>query len=187
MTVERDPKTIGRRGWVSALLAAAIAGGLPASAPAQGGEAAAKARFAVTLARFVQWPASPVGAEGPLRLCVLQRSPALASAFAVHDGAAVGSRRLVIVFEPGAADMPACDLLFVDASAAAAAGPLLTQAAQRPVLTIGAVDGFLGRGGMIELVNVDDALRYDVDLGAVRRAGLGLSSQVLKLARRVRE
>jgi hypothetical protein len=175
-----------RRPGVAALVAALLACAAAAPVHAQSSEVAAKARFAVTLARFVQWPVSPVGAEGPLRLCVLQRSPALASAFAAHEGAAVASRRLVVVLEP-VADMPACDVLFVDASAASAAGPLLTHAAQRPVLTIGAVDGFLGRGGMIELVNVDDALRYDVDLGAVRRAGLGLSSQVLKLARRVRE
>lgn len=186
MPFDRDRGAMGRRGWLGAVLAAAIVSGLPASAPAQSGEAAAKARFTVTLARFVQWPAPPAGAEAVLRVCVLQRSPALAGAFATHEGAAVGSRRLVLVTEPGA-DAAACDVLFVDASAAAAGGPLLTQVAQRPILTIGAVDGFLGRGGMIELVNVDDALRFDVDMGVVRRAGLNVSSQALKLARRVRE
>ena len=42
-------------------------------------------------------------------------------------------------------------------------------------------------GGMVELVNVNDALRFDVNLKALRGAHLGLSSQVLKLARQVRE
>jgi hypothetical protein len=55
------------------------------------------------------------------------------------------------------------------------------------VLTLGAVDGFLSQGGMVELVNVNDALRFDVSLKAVRSAQLALSSQVLKLARQVRD
>ena len=175
-----------RRFWFDLLVAAALACAWHGGALAQSSEVAAKARFAVTFARFVQWPSSPVGSDAALRLCVLQRSPALASAFAAHDGAAVGSRRLSVVLEPGA-NVSGCDLLFVDDSGASAAAPLLVDAAHRPILTVGAVDGFLSRGGMVELVNVDDALRFDVDLGVVRRAGLGLSSQVLKLARRVRE
>jgi YfiR/HmsC-like len=160
---------------------------LPGPALTQGSEAAAKARFAVTLARFVQWPVSPVGADTtPLRLCVLQNSPALSTAFAAHDGATIGSRRLSVVLHPPPA-AAGCDLLFVDESGAPSATPLLAQAATHPILTIGAVDGFLAQGGMVELVNVDDTLRFDVDLKSLRRSGLGLSSQVLKLARRVRD
>lgn len=187
MRAASAPRTRGRRPGLGLLLVvAALVCAASGPVRAQSSEPAAKARFAVTFARFVQWPALPVGADTPLRLCVLQRSPALASAFAVHDGAAVGTRRLSVVLEPGTT-VSGCDLLFVDGSGASAAAPLLAEGAQRPILTVGAVDGFIARGGMVELVNVDDALRFDVDLGAVRRAGLSLSSQVLKLARRVRE
>lgn len=163
--------------------AVAVAVLMGTTARAQGGDAAAKARFAVTLARFVQWPA---GAEqAPLRLCVLQNSATLVQAFQAHDGAPVGARRVAIVLQPPG--MSACDLLFVDDSGARAAAPLLAEGAGRPVLTIGAVDGFLAKGGMVELVNVDDALRFDVDLHTLRRSGLTMSSQALKLARRVRD
>lgn len=165
---------------VTALFAAAL-GALPVRA--QSGDAAAKARFAVTLARFVQWPAGTE--QAPLRLCVLQNSAALAGAFQAHDGARVGGRRVAVVLRPAGAS--ACDLLFVDDSGARAAAPLLAEADHRPLLTLGAVDGFLAMGGMVELVNVDDALRFDVDLHTIRRAGLDLSSQALKLARRVRD
>jgi hypothetical protein len=40
---------------------------------------------------------------------------------------------------------------------------------------------------MIEVVNVNDALRFDVNLAALRAAGLALNSQALKLARQVFE
>jgi hypothetical protein len=157
------------------------------TAPAQSSDAAAKARFAVTLMRFVQWPVSAAGVDAaPLRLCVLQNSAALAGAFLAHDGASVGGRRIVVVLKPPPS-AGGCDALFFDDSGAASAAPLLADTAARPVLTLGAIDGFLAAGGMVELVRVDDALRFDVDLRQLRRAGLGLNSQVLKLARRVRE
>lgn len=165
-----------------ALAALAVLAAVPAHP--QNSDAAAKARFAVALARFVQWPAG--GDASVLRLCVLQNSPALAQAFQLHDGASIGGRRLALVLRPGPG-VAGCDLLFVDDSGQRAAAPLLSDAAARPVLTLGAVDGFLARGGMVELVNVDDTLHFDVDLRALRDAGLGLSSQALKLARRVRD
>jgi hypothetical protein len=172
----------GAWAWPVVLLCALALGSLTA-ARAQSSDAAAKARFAVTLARFVQWPA---GSEHtPLRLCVLQNSPSLARAFQNQDGLPVGTRRVAVVLQPPG--MSACDLLFVDDSGARAAAHLVAEGAGRPVLTLGAVDGFLAQGGMVELVNVDDALRFDVDLPALRKSGLGLSSQVLKLARRVRD
>ena len=56
-----------------------------------------------------------------------------------------------------------------------------------PALLVGALDGFAQQGGMVELVNVNDALRFDVNLAALRNAHLGLSSQVLKLARQLHD
>lgn len=170
-----------------ALLALVLALGVPQAVHPQGSDAAAKARFVVTVARFVQWPVSPVGLGATaLRLCVLQNSPMLAAAFMAHDGANIGGRRLSVALKP-AAGVAGCDLLFVDESGARAAPPLLAEAQTLPVLTVGAVDGFLAQGGMVELVNVDDALRFDIDLRSVRASGLAMSSQVLKLARRVRD
>ncbi len=87
----------------------------------------------------------------------------------------------------GTITRPSCDLLFVDSSASRAAAEPLLAPGERPMLTLGATDGFLSQGGMVELVNVNDALRFDVNLRALRGAHLGLSGQVLKLARQVRE
>jgi hypothetical protein len=180
-------RSASRRWPWRALLAVVLVIGGPQAVRAQGSDAAAKARFVVTFARFVQWPASPVGSgSSALRLCVLQNSPVLAAAFAAHDGANIGGRRLSVALKP-ATGAAGCDLLFVDESGVRAAPPLLAEAAALPILTVGAVDGFLAQGGMVELVNVDDTLRFDVDLRTARASGLAMSSQVLKLARRVRD
>jgi YfiR/HmsC-like len=167
-----------------ALLVASGSGG--ALAQSSSGEADAKAKFTITLARFVQWPPGVFAADSsPLRLCVLHNSAAVAAAFARHDGEAVAGHPVSVVPNPG--PRLACELLFIDASAARAGAAALVHAAGTPVLTLGSVDGFLSQGGMVELVNVNDALRFDVSLKAVRSAQLGLSSQVLRLARQVRD
>lgn len=188
-----------RRASLGRILASLVAWGcalvLPADALAQApaNEAEAKVRFVLTLARFVQWPApvqpTPPDAApgaGALRLCVVHDSPLLAAAFGSQRGALVTGRPVSVVLHPAPRGEP-CDLLFVDASAARAAADALAGQSGRAVLTLGAVDGFLSQGGMVELVNVDDALRFDVNLKALRAAQLGLNAHVLKLARQVRE
>lgn len=173
-----------RLGLVVALMAGTPAAGLHAQA--SGNEAEAKARFTLTLARFVQWPAAAFASDGaPLRLCVLHNSPAVAAAFVSQQGVLVGGHPLKV--NTGSVTRTACDLLFVDSSAARTAAEPLLAPGERPMLTLGATDGFLSQGGMVELVNVNDALRFDVSLRALRSAHLGLSGQVLKLARQVRE
>lgn len=155
---------------------------MPVSAQGAAGDAAAKAKFVVTFARFVRWPSTAfAGSDSRLRLCVEHASPAVGEAFAAHEGMAVSGRVLTISAPP--ADLSGCHLLFVDASALRRTLP----ATAETLLTLGAVDGFVARGGMVEIVNVDDSLRFDVNLRALRAAQLGLSSQVLRLARQVRE
>jgi hypothetical protein len=58
--------------------------------------------------------------------------------------------------------------------------------ADNATLTVGDAAGFINQGGMVQLLMANDALHFDVDLGAVHRARLGLSSQAMNLARRVR-
>jgi hypothetical protein len=171
---------------LASLLVAAALAAAPVRAQAPTSEAEAKVRFAITLARFVQWPGAAAPERTTLRLCLVHHSPALAAAFADRQGTAVTGRTLEVL-GTDAVKGGACDLLFVDASAGSGGAEALAAVASHPVLTLGTADGFASRGGMVELVNVDDALRFDVNLKAVRAARLGLSSQALKLARRVQD
>jgi hypothetical protein len=169
----------------AALLGAAGVG--PTQAQGAQGDAAAKAKFTVMLSRFVQWPPGVWPAESaPLRVCVIHNSPTVAQAFARHAGETAGGRAIAIVTNPASA-AGSCNVVFVDASAGRHAGDAIVRGSSAPTLVVGAVDGFAQQGGMVELVNVNDALRFDVNVAALRNARLGLSSQVLKLARQLFE
>lgn len=180
---KRPHRRPGRRPRARAAVAAlawwlCLAAAPPAAAQSQG-EAALKLRITLALARFVQWPD---GTPDVLRLCLAQRDPAIAMAFAEADGQLINGRRIQIVRTPPLSD---CRLLFVHASAERSA-ELLRAASAGSTLTIGDAEGTLAHGGMVELVEVNDAIRFDVGMGALRQSQLGLSSQALRLARQVR-
>lgn len=155
-----------------------------AQAPA---EFTVKARMVLSLARFVQWPAADAADGGQLRLCVAARQPEVISAFAgVHGQSLAGRLVQVKPVSAVAADGPACHVLFVHGSAERPAD-VLAQAGRAATLTVGDAEGFLNRGGMVELMLVNDAIRFDVSLRPMRAAQLVMSSQALRLARQVRE
>ena len=152
-----------------------------------GGDAAAKAKLVATLVRFVQWPPSAFEHEtAPLRLCVFANSPTVDRAFQGLSSAAVGGRLLQTLINPRATTRT-CHVVYVDDAAFLASDLLLRNLAGEPAFTVGSHDGFVSEGGMVEIVQVDNALRFDVNLSALHAARLGINPGVLKLARQVRQ
>jgi hypothetical protein len=116
----------------------------------------------------------------------MHRTDPILSAFQELDGLMLAGRP-VKVHQP-TAPSPEFQVVFVSDTVERVQGPLLyAMAPPAPVLTLSDAEGFAARGGMVELVLVNDAMRFDVNLKAVRAAGLALNSHVLKLARQVRE
>jgi hypothetical protein len=75
-----------------------------------------------------------------------------------------------------------CHVLFVGETEAAHAEQVVAQVSARPILTVGDAEGFARRGGMINFTRRGSRLGFEINRSAVRRAGLDLSSQLLKLA-----
>ena len=86
----------------------------------------------------------------------------------IHVENAVAARRCAIVFISGSE----ADRLKQD----------LSDVAGYPVLTVSDVPHFVERGGMIEFETQAKHVRFLVGLDAVTKAGLGLSSELLKVA-----
>lgn len=167
----------------------AVASGLLAAGAARAQaatEAHVKARMAFNLARFTRWPAQAFAeAAAPHLWCAAVRDGALASALAALGSETVGGRPLRLQrLAPGTP--MACHVLFIDAQSEAPSSALLASAAALPVLTIGDGEAFSQRG-IVGLVNVNDAIRFDINLARMRAAQLSISPQVLDLARRVHE
>ena len=74
------------------------------------------------------------------------------------------------------------DVLFIDMDNPRIIAAVLKKVKGRPVLTIGQSPHFLRLGGMINLVESGSRFKLQVNICATRKAGLTISSKLLKLS-----
>jgi len=135
-------------------------------------------------AKFVRWPS---GGEHPtITLCVAGPGSYGDRLKQVVQGEKINGRSLAVRAVQRADGVAGCDVLFLSASLKEKAEPILAAASGKPVLTVGDSLTFLDRGGMIQFTMIDSRVRFAVDMESVARGGLGLSSELLKVAVRVR-
>lgn len=144
-----------------------------------------KAAFIHNIARFVEWPADTQH-DGKSRLCILGEDP-FGTALDVLQGKAIGELTWEVVQVRAGASLRRCRVLFVSSSERANLARILAGVEDRGVLTLGDTEGFAALGVMVNFYLEQNRIRFEVNHGAVQRAGLGLSSQLLKLARLVED
>ncbi|SME95312.1 YfiR family protein [Desulfovibrio gilichinskyi] len=75
-----------------------------------------------------------------------------------------------------------CQVLFLDSSNPRVIAAILKQVKNKPILTIGQNPDFLRMGGIINLVESGSRMKLQVNICAARKAGLTISSKLLKLS-----
>ncbi len=177
------------RGAARAIAGAVLAALLCAPASelrAQADELRLKSAFLYKFLHYAEWPPDALGGAGdPIALCVIA-DDALAEVLDEAVRGRTSHERPLVVRRVAAADADEhCHVLFVGASEPERIDRVLDAFAERPTLTVGDAEGFAGRGGMINFVRRGARLGFEINRDAVARAGLQLSSQLLKLARLV--
>jgi hypothetical protein len=134
-----------------------------------------KAAYLFNFVKFVEWPSGVAGDS--LTVCFLGGEgvhEALASSIASKG---VGARKLIARQLEPPATVENCEVLYADAASVDH-----SLAAGLPVLTVSDAPGFATHGGMIELFTENHRLRFVINVAHVNRAGLRISSDLLKLA-----
>ena len=139
-----------------------------------------KAAYLSHFTNFVEWPARAVP-DDVFEVCIVGDDP-FGKAFEPFLDQEVQGRRLRIVRHPNAVDIPRCQILFVSASQKDHVGQILQQVADKPVLTVSDIEDFAARGGILNFVLRDRKVRFSINLEAADRAGVKMSSRLLKLA-----
>jgi hypothetical protein len=146
-----------------------------------------KAGFIYNFAKFVQWPQGTFASDAaPLVFCILGDDP-FGTAIDSIDGKPVGSRKLVIRQIKKVEDRGTCQVLYIAPSEKDRLTTILKALSGLSILTISDMEHFAELGGMIGLIRVDNNIRFEVGMGAVRGAKLEISSKLLKLADKVRD
>ena len=173
---------------VTGLLVAMLAALVPG--PARGTEHDSvleyrvKAAFLYNFAKFIEWPAQD---SGPIVLGVLGRDPFGTILDQTVEQKTINGRPVVVRRFAGVPQAKECHILFVGASEKARLGEILPKLASFGILTVGERRGFLQAGGMVDFVVEDNNVHFEINPEAVRRAGIHISSNLLKLSRSGRE
>lgn len=166
------------------LLASALAAGSCASAYAQAPtEYEVKAAFIHNIAKFVEWPL-PSPADGKLRLCILGKDLS-GGAFDTLQGKAVGNKIWQVSHVNADANLRKCAVLFIGASESGDLGRILEAIKDSAVLTVGDTRGYAEQDVMVNFYLEQNRVRFEINAGAARRAGLKIGSQLLRLGRLV--
>jgi len=166
---------------LTALLWAAALAGTSAAAVSETPslEYQVKASYLYNFVQFIDWPADVF--NGEFRVCVLGVDRFGGALDALQAETAAGRAIRVLRFEqPSAAVGAQCHVLFVSRSSDSAQA--LQMLTAKGVLTVGEVPGFTAQGGIINLVERQGHIRFQVNVQAAQRAGLTVSSRLLQLA-----
>ncbi len=147
-------------------------------------EIAVKAAFLYNFAKFAEWPALASGV--PIVICVVGDDAIAAALAQTIRGQNIAGHALSVGRPPDAAAWPACHLLFITAADTQSVGALRA-VKTLPVLTVSDGKGFSQSGGIIEFYVENGRMRFAINVDAVERSGLRLSSRLLGLAKVIRD
>jgi YfiR/HmsC-like len=144
-----------------------------------------KAALLYNFGKFVVWPSASLSGDGTFVIGVLGDDPMVDALQRTVRDKSLGERRVVLRRVAAARDARVCQILFVGAGERHRLAEILDALEGARVLTVSDMSGFADRGGMINLLLEGGRYRFEINLQAAERAGLQMSSQLLKLARRV--
>lgn len=143
-----------------------------------------KAAMLVNFAKFVDWPAQAFAdGRAPLVIALVGRDPFGGLIEETVRDRSVGGHPIVVrKLDAPPPRESAAHIVFLARSEKRRSADLLAAVAGRPVLTVSDAEGFTQAGGMIALSIENERVAFQVNRAAAQRAGLSISSRLLKLA-----
>ncbi len=176
------------RAWAAVALAAVLSAA-PASADlAPRPEHEVKAAFLYNFAKFIEWPPRAFqDSAQPFRIALLGQDPFGPELEKMLSGKTLYDRPLLVKKISTPEEARDCQILFIASSEQGRLEKILAALDGSPVLTVGEMDRFAERGGMIGFTMEDKRVRFNINQLSASAAGLRISSELLKLAKTVRD
>jgi len=140
-----------------------------------------KAAYLYNFIKYVDWPSY----GETISIGVLGNDP-FGTALAPLNGKIVKGRRLVTKHLDSVRDAQQCQIIFVSSSEKQRLQEIFESLRSARVLTVGETQGFTDGGGIINFIEENNKVRFEINAEAARRTGLNISSELLKLARLVK-
>jgi hypothetical protein len=162
----------------------------PVGVPAQNAKPSeydVKAAYLFNFGRFVEWPARAAEtANDSFAICVLGRDPFGTALNATIARETIAGKSVVAKQILSPQDAEHCQVLFISSSEDRKLKQILDALGTASILTVSDLPQFIERGGMVQFVLAENRVRFEVNSAITERAGLTLSSELLKVAVNVR-
>lgn len=141
-----------------------------------------KAVFLLNFAKIIEWPTTAFDNSESNIVVGIFGNDDFGEALNTINGKTVGGRKLEVrkLGQGGALD--GCHLLFISSSEKWRLRQILAEVAGQPVLTVSDISDFAEQGGIISLTNEETKIKITINQGSAQRAGLKISSQLLRIA-----
>lgn len=145
-----------------------------------------KASYLYKFATYVDWPAGDEAQAGaPVTIGVTGADNLAEELRKLSAKYTVKNRPLQVrLLKPGATP-DGLQILFIGRHAEARAQMLIDSVAGKPVLVVTESAGMLAAGSVINLVLVDERIRFEVSLSHAKNGGLKISSRLLDVAYKI--
>lgn len=147
-----------------------------------------KASFVYTATKFIDWPAQAFGGEDdPLILGVLGEDPYGPVLDRTVEGKTVRGRSVLVKRYRTLQELEPTHVLFISASELHELPAVLAALEGRSVLTVSDAERFARLGGIMGLRLQENMVQFEVNVDAAQRAGLEISSKILRLGKVVKD
>ncbi len=131
-----------------------------------------KALYISRLADFISWPADKI--KHHFIICI-DTDDKVAQQLLSLDIVKILKRPVKIIPPPAASDIKQCDVLYISSE------KVDLSITEYPILTLGSHPGFAKQGGIIEFYIAENKVRMKANLSAARKAGIKISSKLIRL------
>jgi hypothetical protein len=145
-------------------------------------EAKIKAAYLFNFLRFIEWPP---GSVIDTHICVIGQKNGYQEAFKSLRSQSLNDQRIVIR-ELDDIDNPqtllSCQIIFLTSVASHRQKMVFNTLKGSKTLTVGENSGFVRQGGMINFIEKDSKIRFEINLRTANEAGLRITSKILRIA-----
>ena len=144
-----------------------------------------KAAFLYNFANFVEWPNSVFPNEtSPIIIAVLGKNP-LCEILNAAQLKPILARKVVTKQFESVENVTNCHILFVDNSEKDNFPKIFERIKDQSILTVSDTEGLAQSGVIINFVEIDQQLRFEINIQAAKQENLRISSKLLNLALRI--
>ena len=142
-----------------------------------------KASYIYNFLQFVRFPEAALQNDGGLNVCVLGEDR-FGSALDAIDGSSTPQGKVKIVrlgHYSAASDLGRCNVLYLIDSERQGTDAILARIDEAQVLTIGEFSPFIRHGGLIELFEQNDTIRFRINERLLSKTDFKIDAQLIQL------